>query len=98
MSLLVPHLNGKAFPIRSAIIGAVGHLISLPNEAVSGADAEGICKNASVYEELTCSDFWYHPATFREITFFGRNSIFCTLLVPCSFERLEACKLRQLVS
>ncbi|KAL0043109.1 hypothetical protein WJX79_009421 [Trebouxia sp. C0005] len=42
ISLLAPHLGGKAYPIRSAIVTAIGHLIQKAFEpSAAGADAQG---------------------------------------------------------
>lgn len=43
ISLLVPHLGGKAYPIRSAIVTAIGHLIQRAfGPTADGADAQGM--------------------------------------------------------
>lgn len=43
ISLLAPHLGGKAYPIRSAIVTAIGHLIQRAfGPTAEGADAQGI--------------------------------------------------------
>lgn len=42
ISLLASHLGGKAYPIRSAIVTAIGHLIQKAFEpSAAGADAQG---------------------------------------------------------
>lgn len=42
ISLLAPHLGGKAYPIRSAIVTAIGHLIQRAfGPTAEGADAQG---------------------------------------------------------
>ena len=42
ISLLASHLGGKAYPIRSAIVTAIGHLIHKAFEpSAAGADAQG---------------------------------------------------------
>ena len=42
ISLLAPHLGGKAYPIRSAIVTAIGHLIHRAfAPSASGTDAQG---------------------------------------------------------
>ena len=54
ISLLAPHLGGKAYPIRSAIVTAVGHLIHKAfAPSTAGADAQGT---------LTCSPFVFTVA------------------------------------
>lgn len=43
ISLLAPHLGGKAYPIRSAIVTAIGHLIQRAfGPTAEGADAQGM--------------------------------------------------------
>lgn len=43
ISLLVPHLGGKAYPIKSAIVTAIGHLIQRAfGPTADGADAQGM--------------------------------------------------------
>lgn len=42
ISLLAAHLGGKAYPIRSAIVTAIGYLIEKAFEpSAQGADAQG---------------------------------------------------------
>lgn len=42
ISLLAAHLGGKAYPIRSAIVTAIGYLIERAFEpSAHGADAQG---------------------------------------------------------
>ena len=49
ISLLVPHLGGKAYPLRSAIVTAVGHiLVKGLEDAADGADAQGTASSAEV--------------------------------------------------
>ena len=44
MSLLVPHLGCKAYPIRSGIVTAIGHLLySAFEPGPDGEDAPGDC-------------------------------------------------------
>ena len=51
ISLLAPHLGGKAYPIRSAIVTAIGHLIQKAfGPSAVGADAQGSspCLNIAI--------------------------------------------------
>jgi condensin complex subunit 1 len=40
ISVLIPHLGGKAYSLRSAIITAIGHLVQKAFENAPGEDAD----------------------------------------------------------
>ena len=44
ISLLAPHLGGRAYSLRSAIVTAIGHLImrAFPPAPADEADAQGV--------------------------------------------------------
>ena len=69
ISLLASHLGGKAYPIRSAIVTAIGHLIERAFEATAqGADAAG---------GLLSLLIWGHAAFHAELFYIALTCLCC---------------------